>query len=60
MQNILLSFKLLEETEGGADKASKVTQMVAYLVGKRDGLIVPSMPQTQGQRETRVPDSSAT
>ena len=32
-QNILLSFKLLDDTEGGPDKAA----MVTYLVGRHEG-----------------------
>jgi len=44
VQNILLSFKLLDDTEGGPDKAAMVTQMVTYLVGKHEGVSVLHAP----------------
>ncbi len=36
VQNILLAFKLVEDTKDDAEKAKMVSQMLAYLVGKQE------------------------
>jgi hypothetical protein len=50
VQNVLLSFKLVDDTKNDTEKAKMVTQMLTFLVGKR-------VPAQNVAREPRHPKS---